>query len=685
MRPRAQLRNFGVMAHVDAGKTTVSERILLLTGRIHRTGEVHDGGATLDHTEIEQARGITITAAATTVRWDDHQLNLIDTPGHIDFGVEVERSLRVVDGAIAVIDAVAGVEPQSETVWRQADRYGVPRLVFVNKMDRPGADLDRCVAELGDVLGATPVLTQLPIVEDGGFVGVVDVIGGTRWQWADSDPRSASWAVVSESGAAIAIDQARHALIEQLAERDEALLEAWLSGAATLAEIRGALRRLTISGAVVPVLCGAALQGVGIQPLLDAVVAYLPSPDDRRSVVGRHPQDDREITRTIDDAQPLGALAFKVVHRVGGSGAHRGSGGKLTWVRVYSGVLRKGDKVLDVGSGRIERASRLVQLHAATTADVDELRAGDIGAVVGLRGTVTGNTLCDPDDPIAFEPMAFPEPTMTVAVEPRSSVDQDRLSAALARLTDEDPTFRVVTDSETGQTLLAGMGELHLEVLLSRLADDHGVAVTAGRPEVAYRETITGNVCGVTHKLKKQSGGPGTFAVVTVDIEPTGDITPGELVFVDATRGGAVPPEYASAVADGAEEALTVGPLGGHPLVGVKLTLTDGVTHSNDSSERAFRQAGAAVLAKAAAAAGPLRLEPMMSVVIQTPDDRLGPVMGLVSGRRGVMGELGESGGHTSVSARMPLSELFGFADALRSVSQGRASASMTADGYEPG
>ena len=680
MRPRAHLRNFGVMAHVDAGKTTVSERILLLTGRIHRTSEVHHGGATLDHTEIERDRGITITAAATTVGWDDHQLNLIDTPGHIDFGVEVERSLRVLDGAVAVLDAVAGVEPQSETVWRQADRHGVARLVFVNKMDRPGADLDRCVAELGDVLGATPVLTQLPLFEDGCFVGIIDVIGGTQWHWADNDPRSASWAVVSDGGTAATINTARHTLIELLAERDEVLFETWMSGTASLSEIRAALRRLTISGDVVPVLCGSALQGVGIQPLLDAVVAYLPSPDDRRSVSGRDPTGDRQITRSTDDAESFSALAFKVVHVVGGS-----AGGKLTWIRVYSGVLRKGDKVLDAATGRLERASRLVQLHAGTTVDVDELRAGDIGAVVGLRETATGHTLCQPGEPILFESMTFPEPTMTMAIEPRSSADQDRLSAALARMTDEDPTFRVGANVETGQTLMAGMGELHLEVLLTRLADDHGVEVSAGRPQVAYRETITAAVNGVTHKLKKQSGGPGTFAVVTVDIEPTGDIEPGTLEFVDATRGGAVPPEYAAAVAVGAREALTVGPIDGHPLVGVKLTLTDGMTHSNDSSERAFRQAGAAVLAKAAALAEPLRLEPMMSVVIQTPDDRLGAVMGLVGGRRGTLRELGEVKGRTSVSARMPLSELFGFADALRSVSQGRALASMTPDGYEPG
>lgn len=662
MGTRAHLRNFGVMAHVDAGKTTVSERILLLTGRIHRTGESHDGQATLDHLALEQDRGITISAAATTVGWDDHQLNLIDTPGHIDFGVEVERSLAVLDGAVAVFDAVAGVEPQSETVWRQADRHGVPRLAFVNKMDRPGADFDRCVAEIEDVLGATPVVTQLPVFTDEVFTGIIDVIGGTRWDWSGDDPRSFAWAVVSDDPQAGEVDAARIELIERLAATDERVLEEWVGGEVSLDELRAALRRQTVAGNVVPVLCGSALRGVGLQPLLDAVVAFLPSPEDRP------PGADPEA--------PLTALAFKVVHL---------TGGRLTWVRVHSGTLTPGDSILDASSGEKERVGRLVQLHAGSTIARPELRAGDIGAVIGLRSTVTGHTLCDPGHPVELAAMTFPEPVLSMSIEPRSSIDQDRLSSALRQLAEEDPTFRVGSDPETGQTLIAGMGELHLQVLVSRLADDHRVEVTTGKPTVAHRETITASVRGVTHKLKKQTGGPGTFAVATVDLEPTGSIEPGELEFVDATKGGVVPPAYAKAMAAGAREALSVGPLDGHPLVGVRLILTDGATHPNDSSERAFHLVGGLVLRQAAVLAEPLRLEPVMSVVVTCPDDSIGSVMGLVGARRGSFGELGEQAGQALVTARVPLAELFGFADALRSVSQGRASASLTPDGYEPG
>ncbi len=665
MRARA-LRNFGVMAHVDAGKTTISERLLFLTGRIHRIGEVHHGDTALDHSDLERRRGITIGAAAVSVTWDDHQLNLIDTPGHVDFAVEVERSLRVLDGAVAVFDAVAGVEPQSESVWRQADRHNVPRLAFVNKMDRPGADLANVVDELRTVLGATPAMVQIPVFDDTTMVGVVDVISGTRWRWGSTDPEDVT---IDDLGGpddralAHQLAAARVELVELLAERDEALFECWAEGSAPLEEIRAALRRLTIAGEVVPVLCGSALAGVGMQPLLDAIVAYLPAPEDRPVLEGR------------DDT--LTALAFKVGH---------GTGRKLTWVRLYTGELAAGDRVLNASTGTTERVSRLVRLDAGSTVDVDVLRAGDIGAVIGLGSTSTGHTLCAPESPVVLESMEFPEPVIAMAIEPRSNDDQARLSTALGRLTEEDPTFAVRVHPETGQTLIAGMGELHLQVLVQRLADDHRVEVITGAPEVAYRETITRAVEGVAYRLKKQTGGPGTFAEVRVDLSPTDDIRPGVLEFVDATTGGAVPKEYANAVAAGAREAMSNGPVQGYPLVGVKLTLVDGAVHPNDSSERAFHQAGALVLREAAALAAPVRLEPVMLVTIDSPDESVGAAVGLVGARRGQLRDVAESDGSTTtITARVPLAELFGFTDALRSVSQGRASASLTPDGYEPG
>lgn len=662
---RAQMRNLGVMAHVDAGKTTCSERILFLTGQIHRIGEVHDGQAEFDHLPEEQARGITITAAAHTCEWNGYQLNLIDTPGHVDFTAEVERSLRVLDGAIAVFDAVAGVEPQSETVWRQADRHGVPRLVFINKMDRPGADLDACIEEIRDRLDATPLQLQVPLHDGERLVGVIDVLTGNCWRWHSDDPADFQRSSQPVDLAA-EVAQLRERLIDQIAGQDEALLETWATGVASIDEIDAALRRLTIDGSVVPVLCGSALAGIGMQPLLDAVVAYLPSPDDS-SVDGLAPMANPK-------AEPFAALAFKVVH---------GQGGKLTWIRVYRGTLDKGDKVRNASTGATLRASRIVRLMAGRTQDVQSVVAGDIAAVFGLGDSVTGHTLCDPTELVEFELMEFPEPVMTIAIEPATTQDQEKLSVALSRMADEDPTFAVRTDADTGQTLIAGMGELHMQVTINRLRDNHGVEVRSGQPEVAYRETIARAVDGLDHKLNKQTGGPGMFARVVVDVEPTESVDVGELSFVNATSGGVVPAEFAKAVADGCREAMSQGPRG-YPLVGVKVTLTDGAIHSNDSSERSFRIAGGQALRLAAERFGTTLLEPVMAVEAEAPEDHLGAVIGAINSRRGEVTELTERNGMPICRAIVPLAELFGFTDALRSVSQGRASAAMTPAGYRP-
>ena len=665
---RARMRNLGVMAHVDAGKTTVSERILFLTGQIHRIGEVHDGQAELDHLPEEQARGITITAAAHSCEWDGYQFNLIDTPGHVDFTAEVERSLRVLDGAIAVFDAVAGVEPQSETVWRQADRHSVPRLVFINKMDRAGANLDAAIAEIRDRLDATPLQLQVPLHDgsDGDeFVGVIDVLTGNSWRWRTDDPTDVEQSPTPQN-MAVEVAELREQLIDQIAERDEALLESWAQGAADIDEITEALRRLTISGDVVPVLCGSALAGIGVQPLLDAVVAFLPSPDDV-SVDGRPDTVKAE-------SQPFAALAFKVVH---------GQGGKLTWIRVYRGTLDKGAKVLNASTGTSVRASRIVRLMAGKTQDVQSVAAGDIAAVYGFSDSVTGHTLCDPANVVELESMDFPEPVMTIAIEPATAQDQDKLSVALSRMADEDPTFAVRTDEDTGQTLIAGMGELHLEVTLNRLKDNHGVDVASGQPEVAYRETIAQAVFGLSHNLKNQRGGQGMFAQLVVDVEPTASVDVGVLEYVNAIRGGVVPAEYAKAVGEGARDAMSQGPRG-YPLVGVKVTLTDGGTHSNDSNDRAFRIAGAQALRLAAEQAGTTLLEPVMVVEAEAPEDHLGAVIGAINARRGEVIELTERSGVQICTAIVPLAELFGFTDALRSVSQGRASATMTPAGYKP-
>lgn len=669
---RARMRSLGVMAHVDAGKTTISERILFLTGQIHRIGEVHDGQAELDHLPEEQARGITITAAAHTCEWDGYQLNLIDTPGHVDFTAEVERSLRVLDGAIAVFDAVAGVEPQSETVWRQANRHGVPRLVFINKMDRAGANLDAAIAEIRDRLDATPLQLQVPLLDGDDFVGVVDVLTGNCWRWRTNDPTDFEQ-TQTPNAMATEVAELREQLIDQIAERDEQLLDSWAKGTASIDEINAALRRLTISSDVVPVLCGSALAGVGMQPLLDAVVSYLPSPDDI-SVDGLPPAA-KTATRSDDaESEPFAALAFKVVH---------GQGGKLTWIRVYRGTLEKGAKVHNASTGANVRASRIVRLMAGKTQDVTSVAAGDIAAVYGLGDSVTGHTLCDLNEQIEFESMDFPEPVMSIAIEPATAQDQDKLSVALRRMADEDPTFAVRTNEETGQTLIAGMGELHLQVTVNRLKDHHGVDVASGQPEVAYRETIAQPVMALSHNLKNQRGGQGMFAQLVVDVEPISSVTVGELDFINATTGGVVPAEYAKAVGEGARDAMSQGPRG-YPLVGVKVTLIDGGTHSNDSNDRAFRIAGAQALRLAAEHAGTTLLEPVMVIEAEAPEDHLGAVIGAINARRGEVTELTERNGTSICKAIVPLAELFGFTDALRSVSQGRASATMTPAGYKP-
>lgn len=669
---RLPTRNIGVMAHVDAGKTTCSERILFLTGQIHRIGEVHHGQAELDHLPEEQRRGITITAAAHTCEWDGHQINLIDTPGHVDFTVEVERSLRVLDGAIAVFDAVAGVEPQSETVWRQANRHDVPRIVFINKMDRDGADLDECVEDIADRLDATPVVLQVPWHDGEELIGVIDVLSGNASRWPSDDPANIQ-VETTPKDLVEELSTKRQLLIDRVAGMDEELLDEWTTGVVSTDEVRDALRRLTIAGEIVPVLCGSALAGIGIQPLLDASVAFLPGPEDVPIVSGIEPgHPDTSVCRTTGNDQPFAALAFKVVH---------GQGGKLTWIRVYSGSLEKGERVTNAATGSSLRASRILRLKAGQTADVDRVAAGDIAAVLGLGDTVTGHTLCAPDALIEFESMVFPEPVMAVAVEPVTAKDQEKLGLALSRMADEDPTFVVRTDAETGQTLIAGMGELHLQVVVDRLADNHGVDVRSGQPEVAYRETIARPIHGLDHKLNKQTGGPGMFARIVLDVEPTGSVEVGDLDFVNTTSGGVVPVEFARAVASGATDGLSAGPLG-HPLVGVKVTLTDGAIHSNDSSERSFRIAGSQAIRLAAERAGTVLLEPVMMVEAEAPSDHLGAVIGSINARRGEVSELTERGGSSICRAIVPLAELFGFSDSIRSVSQGRASATMTPAGY---
>ncbi len=664
--PLARTRNIGIMAHIDAGKTTTTERVLYYTGKAYKMGEVHEGTAQMDWMVQERERGITITSAATTCQWKGHWINIIDTPGHVDFTVEVERSLRVLDGAVAIFDAVAGVEPQSETVWRQADRYRVPRICFVNKMDRVGADFARTVAMIRERLRARPLVVQLPWGRETEFVGVVDLVElkGRRWttemgeEWEDADLAD----LPPELGQAAL--RGRRDLIEQLAEVDEAILEKYAQDEEpTPEELRRAIRAATLGLAGVPVLCGSAFRNKAIQPLLDAVVAFLPSPLDIPAVAGRAP-DGRSAERRPDDAEPFSALAFKIM-----SDPYVG---RLTYVRVYSGILRAGAHVQNSTKNRKERVGRILQMHANHREDKEAAFTGDIVALVGLKHTRTGDTLCDPAEPIVLESISFPTPVIAVAVEPKTRADQDKLSTALQRLADEDPTFVVRFDEETGQTIISGMGELHLEVLVDRLVREFGVGANVGKPQVAYRETIRRPVHRVEGRFVRQTGGRGQYGHVVIDLEPTGP--GGGYEFVNRVVGGAIPREFIPAVDQGIQEAMETGVLAGYPLVDVRATLVDGSFHEVDSSEMAFKVAGSTALREAARRADPVLLEPVMEFEVLTPEEFLGDVMGDLTARRGRIERIDDRSGMKAVRVLVPLAELFGYATDLRSRTQGRAS-----------
>ncbi|MFC8823534.1 elongation factor G [Streptomyces rochei] len=667
--PLTTVRNLGILAHVDAGKTTVTERILYTTGTTYKRGEVHDGTTVTDFDPQERDRGITIFAAAVSCSWDGHRINLIDTPGHVDFADEVERSLRVLDGAVAVFDAVAGVEPQSESVWRQADRHGVPRIAFVNKMDRAGADLDTAVASIRERLHPVPLVTQLPIGTEDGFTGVVDLLRMRALVWADGAETPEEGPVpdaLSEEAA-----RRRRLLEEAVAERHPAALEEFCDRETlTAATLAGALRDLTRTGDGVVVLCGSAYRNRGVEPLLDAVVAYLPSPLDVPPVCGTHDGADEE--RPADPAAPMAALAFKV---------NATPTGRLTYLRVYSGTIEKGDTVRDAGTGRTERVGRLLRVRADRHDPLERAVAGDIVAVIGLKGARAGSTLCAPDAPLVLEPPGVAEPVVHVAVEARRATDTDRLASALARLTEEDPSLAVRTDPETGQTVLSGMGELHLEVAVERVRREHGLEVTVGRPGVAYRETVGAGVTGFVHRHVKQDGGAGQFAHIVLDVEPREE---GGFEFRSTVVGGRVPQEFVRAVEAGCRDALAEGPLGGHPVTGLRVTLTDGQTHVKDSSDTAFRTAGRFGLRDALRASRMVLLEPVVEVTVTVPEDAVGGVLGDLAARRGRVTGSETRGGAAVVTATVPLAELFGYATRLRSRTQGRGTFTARPTGYAP-
>ncbi|WP_425585729.1 elongation factor G [Streptomyces longisporus] len=664
----AVVRNLGILAHVDAGKTTVTERILYATGTTHRRGEVHDGTTVTDFDPQERDRGITIFAAAVSCAWDGHRINLIDTPGHVDFADEVERSLRVLDGAVAVFDAVAGVEPQSESVWRQADRHGVPRIAFVNKLDRAGADLDTAVTSIRERLHPAPLVVQLPIGAEDGFRGVVDLVRMRALVWADGADTAVEGPVPEELRAEAA--RRRRLLEEAVAELHAGALEEFcLVGALSSETLAAALRELTRSGEGVVVLCGSAYRNRGIEPLLDAVVSYLPSPLDVPAVQGTF--DGTEQERTADPAAPFAALAFKV---------NATPTGRLTYVRVYSGTIGKGDAVWDAGARRTERIGRILRVQADRHTHVDRAVAGDIVAVVGLKSARAGSTLCAPGAPIVLEPPGVAEPVVSVAVEARSSTDADKLASALARLAEEDPSLVVRTDPETGQTVLSGMGELHLEVAAEKLRRAHGVEVNVGRPRVSYRETVGRGVSGLVFRHVKQDGGAGQFAHVVLDVEPL----EAGFEFRSAVVGGRVPQEYVRAVEAGCRDALAEGPLGGHPVTGLRVTLTDGATHVKDSSETAFRTAGRLGLREALRACAMVLLEPVVEVTVTVPEDAVGGVLGDLAARRGRVSGSATRGGAAVVTATVPLAELFGYATRLRSRTQGRGTFTARPTGYAP-
>jgi elongation factor G len=671
--PLEKTRNIGIMAHIDAGKTTTTERILFYTGKNYKIGEVHEGAATMDWMEQERERGITITSAATTAFWNDHRINIIDTPGHVDFTVEVERSLRVLDGAVAVFDGVAGVEPQTETVWRQADKYNVPRLCFINKMDRTGADFFYCLRTIEERLGDNVAVVQLPIGSESNYKGVVDLVQMKAIVWSGEE-LGAKFDVVDIP--ADLVDQAeewRTRLIDVLSTFDENILEKFVGEEEiTVADVKAALRAGTIGGHVVPILNGTAFKNKGVQPLLDAVVDYLPSPLDIEAIAGVTPKGD-EIERKVDDKDPFAALAFKIMTDP--------YVGKLTYFRVYSGMLDKGDQVLNTRTMNKERIGRILEMHANERQDVERVYTGDIAAGIGFKDTKTGDTLSAINSPIILEQLVFPEPVIHVAVEPKTKVDQDKMAKALYALSEEDPTFRVRTDEETGQTIIGGMGELHLEVLVDRMLREFKVDATVGKPQVAYRETVTAPALNVNYQHKKQTGGSGQFAEVVIDLEPN-EVGKG-YEFVDKITGGRIPREYIPAVDQGAREALTSGVLAGYPVVDVKVTLTDGKYHDVDSSEMAFKIAGIQAFKEASRKAKPVILEPIMAVEVVTPEDFMGDVMGDLSRRRGKLGQGDTRGNNKVLTAQVPLSEMFGYATDLRSRTQGRATYTMQFDSYQ--
>ncbi len=669
-------RNIGIMAHIDAGKTTTTERILYYTGRTYKLGEVHEGAATMDWMEQEQERGITITSAATTAEWKGHRINIIDTPGHVDFTVEVERSLRVLDGAIALFDSVAGVEPQSETVWRQADKYGVPRIAYINKMDRVGANFEQSVQTMIDRLAAHPVPIQLPIGAEANFEGVVDLVTMKAIVYKDELGKEQEETDIPEQLVAAATSAREH-LLEEVSHYDDDLLELILEEAEIPVDrVKQAIRAATLSTKLTPVLCGSSFKNKGVQPLLDAVIDYLPSPLDVPPVTGseliKGAEEAREVQREPDDSEPFAALAFKIMADP--------YVGKLTYFRVYSGRLEAGSRILNVNSGRTERVGRILMMHANDREEVPEVHAGDIAAAVGIKQVMTGDTLAAPDAPIQLENITFPDPVIKVAVEPKTKADQEKMSIALGRLAEEDPTFQVRSNEETGQTEISGMGELHLEVLVDRMKREFNVEANVGRPQVSYRETVRGTAEKVEGRFVRQTGGSGQFGVVYINLEPA----PGEgFDFVNKIKGGAIPTEFIPAVEKGVEEALENGVKAGYPTVDVRVTLVDGKYHDVDSSEIAFKVAGSLALKEAAKRAKPVLLEPIFAVEVVTPEDFLGDVIGDLSRRRGRVEGQERRGNAIAVTAKAPLSEMFGYATDLRSNTQGRATYTMQFEGYE--
>jgi elongation factor G len=671
--PLARTRNIGIMAHIDAGKTTTTERILYYTGKNYKIGEVHEGAATMDWMVQEQERGITITSAATTCNWKDTWINIIDTPGHVDFTVEVERSLRVLDGAVAVFDAVAGVEPQTETVWRQANKYGVPRICFINKMDRIGADFLRAVDMIKDRLDAVPAVVQLPIGAEGHYRGCVDLIGMKGLVWEEG--MGEKWEVTEVPADLLAqADEYRHQLVDVLSTFDENILEKYVGDEEITADdLRKALRAGTIANHVVPVLCGSAFKNKGVQPMLDAVVDFLPSPVDLPPITGIDIKGIEELERPAEDSAPFSALAFKIMTDP--------YVGKLTYMRVYSGKLHKGAAVLNSSRDRKERIGRILQMHANHREDKEGVFAGDIVAVVGLKQTTTGDTLCDPNAPIVLESLEFPEPVIHVAVEPKTKDAQDKLGNALKSLSEEDPTFQVHTDDETGQTIIAGMGELHLEVLVDRMLREFKVDANVGKPQVAYRETIRKPVTKVEERYVRQTGGRGQYGHVVISLDPTGP--GGGYEFIDKVTGGVIPKEYIPSVDAGIQEAMQGGVLAGYPTVDIRVTLTYGSYHEVDSSEMAFKIAGSLAFKKAARSAQPVLLEPIMAVEVVTPEDYMGDVIGDLSSRRGKVEGMEQRGSSQVIRSQVPLAEMFGYATDLRSRTQGRATYTMQFHSYQ--